>query len=332
MGVGKTRKTNKHLPRRMYMKYGAYYFVNSVNQWIRLGDDYTASLKVYATLIDTSTAGTIASCVQKYCDEILPKRAEETQKGRRKEFKNILKVFGPTKAVDLRASHAWKYFTKRGENQAARHEVSALSAVMGWAVKWGIIDRNPLLDMQIPGFKPRDRYVTDDEFVSVRDCVNQMIGFAMDIALMTAARQRQIRLLDKKIIAAGKLQVTQSKGGKKLNYAFAGSLEETIQNALAVGPQVRQYVIVNREGLPYTLGGFQTQWKRGIKKALKLGLITTPFTFHDIRAKSLSDAESLEAAQKRAGHADPRITAKVYRRLPETVSVQDISHLVSKKK
>ena len=31
MGVGKTRKTNKHLPRRMYAKHGAYWYVDRTN-------------------------------------------------------------------------------------------------------------------------------------------------------------------------------------------------------------------------------------------------------------------------------------------------------------
>lgn len=313
-------------------KHGAYYYVDHKNKWIGLGPDYIQALKNYAALIDTSGIETIGVLIGKYCDKILPKRAEETRKGRMKEFKQILKVFDETAPRDLRASHAWEYFTARGENQAARHEISALSAVMGWAVKWGVIDVNPLTNIRFPGFKPRDRYITDDEFVAVRDCASPMVAIAMNIALITASRQKDIRLLDRKQIAAGMLKVVQSKGGKKVDYPFAGDLEENIQAALAIEPKVRQYVIVNRAGKPYTLDGFQTQWKRAITKALKLGLIATGFTFHDIRAKSLSDAKSLEEARIRAQHSDAKITQSVYRRLPEVASVQDIGHLVSKKK
>jgi integrase len=45
-------------------------------------------------------------------------------------------------------------------------------------------------------------------------------------------------------------------------------------------------------------------------------VIAERFTFHDLRAKSLSDAKSLEEAQKRGGHSDSKITQRVYRRLP----------------
>ena len=47
--------------------------------------------------------------------------------------------------------------------------------------------------------------------------------------------------------------------------------------------------------------------------------ITERFTEHDLRAKCASDAESLGRAQQLLGHADSKITERVYRRKPETV-------------
>lgn len=329
--MGKPRSSNKHLPRRMYEKHGGFYYVDKANTWHKLKGDYSDALKQYASLIDDSRDDLIGGLIARYIREVLPKRADETAKGRKKEFKALLPKFKDTPAKKLRASDAWTYFEQRGSNQAARHEVSALSAVMGWAVKWGKVDSNPLLSVGFPTFRPRDRYVTDEEFVAVRDCAHFMIAYAMNIALITAARQKQIRLLDRKQVAAGLLKTTHSKTGKKVNYPVAGSLAENIEAALRHAPQVRQYVIVNRNGKPYTLDGFQTQWKRAINKALKLKLIETPFTFHDIKAKSLSDAETLEEARQRAAHSDARITQQVYRRKPEIVTVQDISHLKSAK-
>ena len=55
------------------------------------------------------------------------------------------------------------------------------------------------------------------------------------------------------------------------------------------------------------------------------------FMFRDIRAKLISDADTLEEARIRAGHADAEITKRVYRRKPESATVQDISHLRGKK-
>jgi integrase len=87
-------------------------------------------------------------------------------------------------------------------------------------------------------------------------------------------------------------------------------------------------LICRRNGKPYTSSGFQTHWQRLMVKAAEgkknadgsiaqAPVIAERFTFHDIRAKSLSDAKSLEEAQARGGHADSKITQRVYRRLPK---------------
>ena len=58
----------------------------------------------------------------------------------------------------------------------------------------------------------------------------------------------------------------------------------------------------------------------------RVGLGPRKFTFHDMRAKAGSDAESDLAAQELLHHASPKITKRVYRRkvpssipLPSTV-------------
>ncbi len=54
-------------------------------------------------------------------------------------------------------------------------------------------------------------------------------------------------------------------------------------------------------------------------RLLKDTTITERFTEPDIRAKCASDAETLLRAQQLLGHADSKITQRVYRRKPEIV-------------
>ena len=86
MSVGKPRATNKHLPRRMYWKCGAYWFVDPKNRWHRLDADYPSALKRYADFQDTAVSDHIYALIVKYSNEVLPGRAAETAKGRKKEF------------------------------------------------------------------------------------------------------------------------------------------------------------------------------------------------------------------------------------------------------
>jgi integrase len=58
---------------------------------------------------------------------------------------------------------------------------------------------------------------------------------------------------------------------------------------------------------------------RFMKRLLKETKIKERFTEHDLRAKCASDAETLARAQQLFGHADSKITERVYRRKPKGV-------------
>ena len=57
----------------------------------------------------------------------------------------------------------------------------------------------------------------------------------------------------------------------------------------------------------------------GPRKLLEETKIIDRFTEHDLRGKVGSDAGSLERARQWLGHADSKITERVYRRKPEVV-------------
>jgi integrase len=65
--------------------------------------------------------------------------------------------------------------------------------------------------------------------------------------------------------------------------------------------------------------GWNSMWKRFMKRLLAETKIINRFTEHDLRAKCASHAETLARAQQLLGHADSKITKRVYRRKPEIV-------------
>ena len=77
---------------------------------------------------------------------------------------------------------------------------------------------------------------------------------------------------------------------------------------------MRHALICRRDGRRYTPDGFSALWQRAMAAYVEGG--GTRFTFHDIRAKSASDAGSDQEAADRLNHSDPSITRRVYRRLP----------------
>jgi integrase len=60
-------------------------------------------------------------------------------------------------------------------------------------------------------------------------------------------------------------------------------------------------------------------WQRFMSRLLAETKITQRFTEHELRGKVGSDAESVERARQLLGHADSKITERVYGRKPELI-------------
>lgn len=317
MTVGGKRRTNTHLPRRMYTKHGAFYFVDSKNKWRRLADNYPDALTAYARLMAAdSPADTIESLIAKYTAEELPKKAKATQQSRLKEFKPVGKAFGHMKPDEIEPSDVWNYYHARGETEQAKHEVRGLSAVLSFGRRIGACKReNPCFGLRMTGGGSRDRYVSDEEFLLVRSFAPEMIGLAMDIALLAAFRKSDILKLERRHLTDDGIQIETGKDKKFLLIEWNDELHATIDAAFRIAPRVRQFVICRRDGKRYSADGFGAMWQRVMTKAMENGL-EERFTLHDLRAKSASDAEDDAEATARLGHNDPRLTKKIYRRLP----------------
>lgn len=316
-GVGRKRKTNRHLPQRVYQKHGAFYHVSLAGKWTRLGVSYSDALKALSAL--EAAAGptdTIERLYARYCVEELAGKADETRKGRLQAFKPLLKVFGHMSAEEIEPHDIWNYWKARGANTGARGEIKALSAFLTFARRIGARKQsNPCFGLQLPLSESRDRYVTDDEFLLVRGVAQPLIGLAMDLALLAGLDGATIRKLERRHITDEGIRFERGKNDKLQLIEWNDELRLTVQAILRERPQLRRVLICNRKGQAYTRNGFQSQWQRTMRKAVKAGL-QERFNFHDLRAKSASDEVDDQTAADRLGHGDVRLTRKVYRRLP----------------
>jgi integrase len=326
--VGRRRKKDKHLPQRVYYRRGAYYFVDLKGKWHPLGKDYPDALRRYAAILAANApTNTIELIIAKYDAEELSTKAPKTQLGRRQEFKSLRKVFGHMRAEDVEPHHVWTYWTARGRTEQARHEIRAFSTLMTYARRIGARTQpNPCFGLQLPQSKSRDRYVTDEEFLLVRGVAPPMVGYAMDLALIAGMDQSTIRKLERRHLTDEGIQFERGKTGVLQLIEWSDELRATVKEILALRPQLRRALICNRKGQPYSLNGFQSQWQRVMRNAKTKGLKNV-FHFHDLRAKSASDADSDQEAADRLGHGDARITRKTYRRLPKrAMALRNIGH------
>lgn len=321
--MGRIRKRNKHLPGRLYQppRSRSYYFIDPAGKWHNLGRNYPDALRQLAARVDAPT-NTMKGLSLRYLAEEAPSKSAKTIKGRIQEFKRLMEVFGDVDPETIEPHHAWTYWIQRGKTEQARHEIRALSALLTFARRIGArTGPNPCFALQLPGSAPRRRYVTDAEYLIARSVAQPMIALAMDLALLAGMDQSTIRSLERRHITDEGILFERSKtkrldkGPKLQLMKWNDELRLTVKKILAESPQLRQSLICNRKGKPYSLNGFQSQWRRAMNKAKAAGLAES-FHFHDLRAKSASDAGSDQDAQARLNHSDPRTTREIYRRLP----------------
>lgn len=326
--MGRKRTKNKNLPPRVYVHYGSYRYVPKIGKPVRLArlGDYSGMLRALADAIgERPSIRNMSNLMDRYEIDVLPGKSESTQIDQCRQLKNLRRAFGQMDPRTLRQPHAIQYRDRRAQKAptAANREMELLSHVCSMGVEWGAMDFNPLRNMRRLKRPPRDRYVTNDEYIRVWELASPMVQCVMDLAMLTGLRRGDIFKLERRhlteegiLIRPGKTRKTT---GKSLLFEWSPALKEVTSKALTIRPQVRQHIVCNRKGKPFTKNGFDSLWQRLMSKATNGDEGIDHFQFRDLRRKSASDTVNLDVAQRRLGHASSAITERVYRVKPNKV-------------
>jgi len=311
--MGRRRSTNLHLPQRMYLSHGAYFYVTRLNKWISLGRDLATAKRKWSELDGTELQTGMAALINRYMIEVAPKKAPRTYSDNQAEIKHLLPVFGVMPPREIKPHHIAKYLDTRGQKAPVRanREKALLSHIFTMGMRWGIVDANPCRGVHRNKEGERDRLITDDEFNQVWIKGNLTIRCLMDIAYITAQRIGDLLDISMKDISEKGIYFKQNKTGKKLLVVMNRDLQAVIDRCRRIHPKVKGMTLFhNRKGQAYTYDGFDSMWQLSKKKAK-----VEDFHFHDIRAKAITDASSLGLnAQLLAGHATAAMTALYIKR------------------
>ena len=237
--MGRRRKNNFNLPPRMYLKHGAYYYVSRENKWLRLSEDKAVAFAKWAEIegetprdsnSEKPITGSVGALIEKYMTEIAPRKAKTTYQGNLIEAKKLKEVFGKMLVLEIRPMHIAKYLDIRGIKAPIRanREISLLSHIFSYAMRWGQIDRNPCIGVAKHPEKGRDRYISDPEFEGVKKLSSDLIATVMDFAYITALRKGDILNLRLDKITDEGILITQSKTGAKQLYVWTNGFAKVV--------------------------------------------------------------------------------------------------------
>ncbi|MBX9900914.1 MAG: tyrosine-type recombinase/integrase [Burkholderiaceae bacterium] len=199
----------------------------------------------------------------------------------------------------------------RGEKSKVRanREKALFSTIFNHARAWGYTDStNPCIG--IKGFKekPRDRYVSDEEYTAVWSVAHPTVQDAMDLALCTGQRPADVLKIVVADIADDNLSIAQNKTGKKLRITIEGELKEVIARIMArPRDKVNKSLLQDSSGHHLTYFALRSRFDKARKEA------GVNFQFRDLRAKAATDTEDLAHAQRLLGHKN-RTTTEIYTR------------------
>ena len=299
----------------MYLKHGAYYFVDRSGKWHRLGRDYVRALTAYAELNVRVMKSTLGAVIERYLVEVIPTKAPRTQRDNLKELKLLKQAFGHMAPDEITPQDIYAYMDARKAPVRANREKALLSHVFSYAIRWGKAEDNPCRLVKGNKEKPRSRYISDDEFCAVYEIAPPVVRVAMMISYITGLRQGDVLALSRNNIGEEGLEVKPAKSatssGQTMLFTWTAELKGVVDQAKALRGDLRSiYLICNQKGQRYTSNGFHSMWRNVMGKALKDGVIEERFTFHDIRAKAASDSEDAHLL----GHQDQSILNRVYKR------------------
>jgi integrase len=336
--MGRRRKSDLHLPERMYERRGKFYFVNPATQkWEPLGDDIGLALAKYGQIIGPLWKGrTFGDVIDRYQTTVT---ALLTSKGRRENEIRALarfkRLFGTMSPDSLTAKHLYIYIDKRIDERpefiekklpapaAAEKDVRFLAGVLQKAIKWGAATANAALNIEFDARPKNTRDVTQAEYDAVYALATERMQIAMDLASNIAQRRADILAIRPKHDFTDEgILIRQGKTGTPLLIKWTPGLRATVERANALKPQIpREFLLRTRTGDGYTPSGFGANWQRLMNKATSPGgrgeppVLAEWFKFHDFRAKAATEKAEQgtdEDAQELLGHKDVRTTRGNY--------------------
>lgn len=239
----------------------------------------------------------------------------------RKKLKNG-STFGDLPHAAITIKTVRRYLDSRAAKISGNREVQFLKSAFSWAMQHvDDIDSNPCVGVTLNKQPPRSRYVTHDEYDLVHTIAKTSsypyAAIAMELAYLCRARRGEVFALTRSALIDEGVYLERGKGSDSEITLWTPRLKKAIDaakkyNSSAPIPVTGAHLLHDKKGLAIKKNAFDSAWQRIIKKALAGGL-DERFTFHDLKAKGISDHE-----HKHGGHKSGKMK-RVYDRLPDLV-------------
>lgn len=231
--------------------------------------------------------GSVADLIGRFQAEVEPTHYRDQSKDgkavRAGEYANLILFFGKMAPAGLRSQHGYQYLdarAKAGAPMKANKELSLMSTICNYAIRWGLIDTNPFVGLMLNKGDKDVRTVSRSQVVrfylwAIRQGqAYRTMGCAAMFTYLTGFRAAEIRPYRLSGLGQDGVRVISAK--RKKGEAELVKVREWSTRLQVVVERARRtpvetstkkfvvqslYLFPNRRGQPYSKSGWNSVWQ-----------------------------------------------------------------------
>lgn len=215
---------------------------------------------------------------------------------------------------------------------SVNRQIQLLKAAWNWAMNRYDVPDNPCIGVELNKEKSRDRYIEDWEYSVVLmialESNMKWLPVVIELAFLCRARRGEVLAYKRDDILPNGLRLIRSKKSRGEITKWTPRLRAAVYSAKEIHKAViSPWLLHNKHGEPLSSRTVESGWKRLMAKAVTEGAelpsaiveearemggivighrvkLRNTFTYHDLKAKGLSDAQHHDAGHKSGAMLD----------------------------
>lgn len=279
--MNRPRVKDKHLPRCVYFRNNAYYYVKN-GKWTRLGKSLKEALNRYAGLYEAKE-GTMPALIVKALPTILANVKPNTKKQYEIAARKLAKKFAefePQEVTQGDVNEMMKHWVET-PNMANRC-LSLLRGVFQYGLDLRYVTANPCIGVKRGREIKRDMLITIEEYAAIYQHAGPRLRVIMDLLIRTGQRVGDVLAIRRADLGDDGIAFRQQKTGAKIVVAWNSELREVVARAKGLHQNIRALTLLhNRKGKTPDYRTVRQQWDLACERAK-----VTDAHLHDLRAMS----------------------------------------------
>lgn len=306
------RKHNRHLPPRVYLRHGAYYYVSG-GRWTRLGTTLADALAQYAILHEGGSKGGMRALIEASREHVMRGVAKSTQVQYGKALRELAEVWAEFDPRQVTPRHVAQMVHRMASRPMwANQCLTVLRKVFEYGLIAGACDSNPAREIKPHTGRKRGRIITPAELRAIYAHADERLRIIIDLLIRTGQRVSDVLAIKRSDLTDDGIAFRQMKTKARVTVPWTPELRAVVDRARKAQGNVATLTLLrSRYGRTPGYAIIRRDWVEACKAAK-----VADANLHDLRALAAMTArrQGLDA-QKLLGHTSPTQTARYLREL-----------------